>query len=493
MATALENLITQARNVGVPKDQLGRFLNHGYVPLPWQLKFHAAAREADKDDGPTKVGAGGARGPGKSHAVFSQVALDDCQRVKALKCLFLRQTGKAAQESFEDLITRALRGRITYNYQPSRQRVTFSNGSKILLGGFETEKDIDKYIGIEYDLIAVEELNQITESKVEKLLGSLRTSKTGWRPRFYASFNPGGVGHSFVKKLFVTPHKKGGEVDTRFVPSTYKDNPFLNKEYLTYLEGLTSALGKAWREGNFDTFEGQYFEEWDDNRHVVVPFIIPPTWKRYRAYDHGRAKPACCLWFAVDYDGRVYVYREFYASGLNVDDCATHTDTTQCNLLCERKGIANEINRLSVDENYDFSVADPSIFATHGMVDRYGGQTIAETFARRGVVWFPASNRRVDGWNLMHQYLAFSVDKFPKLLYLNTCYNSVRTIKELQHEALHPEDLDTTGEDHAADATRYFLSTLHEAKLSPEKNEVQKKLEQMKQKHESFNETYYPR
>ena len=465
---AIENCIAKAKDSGCPKDQVKLFLSRGYVPLPWQWTFHGIARLADKDNGPIKIGVGGARGPGKSHGVLAQVALDDSQRVPGLKSLFLRQTGKSAQESFEDLIGKVLAKRIRYSYNPSRNLLRFPNGSRILLGGFENEKDIDKYIGIEYDLIAVEELNQLTEEKMTKLEGSLRTSKSDWRPRIYASFNPGGIGHQFVKSIFVEPFLFKKEVRTKFIPSRYKDNPYLNKEYVDYLEGLTGSLGKAWREGDFDLFEGQYFSEWSRDRHIVNPFAIPDSWKRFRSYDHGRENPACCKWYALDYDGRVWVYREYYVKGMNVDQ------------------IAQEINRLSGNEVYEYSTADPSIFAKLGFVDKYGGQTIAESFAKYGIMFIPASNRRVDGWNLMHQYLYWDKDKEPKMVYFNTCFDSIRTIPILIHSDIKPEDVDTRGEDHPGDADRYFLMSLHERKALRPKTEVEKKLEEM-QKMTSFS------
>jgi len=465
---AINKLVRKSFESGVSKSQLKGFLKAGYTPLPWQLKFHGIAREADKEDGPTDIGVGGARGPGKSHGVFAQLTLDDCKRVDGLKGLFLRQTGKSASESFEDLIDSVLRGRSKYIFNPSKGTLRFSNRSKVILGGFENEKDIDKYIGVQYDVIAIEERNQLTGEKVLKLKGSLRTTKTNWRARTYSSFNPGNIGHADVKKTFVIPHQNGVEKETRFISSTYKDNPYLKPEYIAYLNSLPGALGKAWREGNFDTFEGQYFIEWDYDQHVIVPFAIPPNWKRFRAYDHGRENPASCGWYALDYDGRVYKYRELYKRGLDVDQ------------------LAQEINRLSIGETYEYSVADPSIFARLGYTDKYGGQTIAETFARYGITFLPASNRRVDGWTLMHQYLRWDEHNKPKLQYFNTCYDSIRTIPSLIHDEHRPEDVETKSEDHSADECRYFLMSLHE-RVSPKPlTDLERKLKQRKEQDYSF-------
>lgn len=468
---ALAILSQSAKTAGIPQDQLTNFLIGQYIPLRWALGFHAAARSCDIAGGPVDLGVGGARGPGKSHSTFAQVALDDCQRFPGLKCLFLRQTGKAADESAEALVDKVLKHKIPYQYNTSRGIIKFPNGSKIILGGFENENDIDKYVGIEYDIIVIEERNQLSGEKILKLQGSLRSTKKGWRARMYSSFNPGNIGHIDIKKTFVNPYKSGKETKTRFFPSTYRDNPFLQQEYIDYLEGLDGALGKAWREGNFDTFEGQYFDEWDNSQHVIRPFEeIPVNWKRYRAYDHGRTAPACCKWYLVDNDGRAIVYREFYMAGLNVDQIAT------------------QIRDMSGTEVYEYSVADPSIFAKTGMVDAYGGQTIAETFARYGIMWIPASNRRVDGWSLMHQYLAWdnlkTPPKQPKLVYYTTCVNSIRTIPNLIHDPLHPEDLETKMEDHAADVDRYFLTSLHERKSAPLKTDAEKKIDELRARRE---------
>ena len=481
-----ELLAKTAVSKGVDEEQLRRFVDARYIPYEWQLGFHAAAREADIEGGPVEIGAGGARGPGKSHAVFAQVMIDDCQRFPHLKGLFLRQTGKAAEESFQDLIGNVLRG-TNIRFEAGRSVVSFPNGSRVVLGGFSDAADIDKYVGIEYDVMAVEELNQLTEDKIDKLKGSLRSSK-GWRPRMYTSFNAGGVGHNFVKERFVIPHRENKEKNTRFFPATYKDNPRLNKEYIEYLEGLKGDLGRAWREGDFDLFEGQFFREWRYEKHAVNPFRIPDYWQRYRAYDYGYSNPACCKWYALDHDGRVYVYREKYWKKEHRMDVEHQAEI---------------IRAMSIDpyteqqEEYVYSVADPAIFSPTGMVDKFGGQTIAETFARYGIVWIAGTNRRVDGWSLMHQYLHHDDLHIPKLLYFNTCIDSIRTIPSLSHDERKPEDVDTDGEDHAADTDRYFLSSLHEQKSPQPLNEIERKLAELREAQtinpRRLNDLYYGR
>lgn len=335
------------------------------------------------------------------------------------------------------------------------------------LGGgviaFRNLDDPSKYLSSEFALIEVDELTKNPKETFDFL--RLRKRWPGIeRTKFIGASNPGGVGHDWVKQLFIErnfPLEETEKEQFHFIKALPQDNKYLPETYYNTLGSLPEKLRKAYRDGNWDVFEGQYFGEWDLNQHVIQPFTIPETFKRFRAYDHGREAPATCGWYALDYDGRVYKYREFYAKGLNVDQ------------------IANEINRLSQNETYDYSVADPAIFANIGYTDKFGGQTIAESFAHRGIQFLPASNRRIDGWNLMHQYLYWDVNKKPLLQYFNTCYNSIRTIPSLIHDEYKLEDVDTKGEDHAADTDRYFLMSLHERKGIKPLNPVEQKFQQV--------------
>src|SRR3990167_4742175 len=333
---------------------------------------------------------------------------------------------------------------------------------------FRNLDDPSKYLSSEFALIEVDELTKNPKETFDFLRLRLRWPGIE-NPKFIGASNPGGIGHDWVKQLWIArnfPPEEQQSSQFYFVKALPSDNANLPSTYWDTLGSLPEKLRKAYRDGNWDVFEGQYFSEWDKEQHVVRPFEIPATWKRFRAYDHGREAPACCSWYALDYDGRVYKYRELYKRGLDVDQ------------------IAQEINRLSVGETYDYSVADPSIFANIGYTDKYGGQTIAETFARYGIIFMPASNRRVDGWVLMHQYLRWTEYAKPKLIYFSTCLDSIRTIPSLIHDEHRPEDVDTQGEDHAGDADRYFLMSLHERASTKPLSEVERKLKENKDREE---------
>ena len=338
-------------------------------------------------------------------------------------------------------------------------------------GGILALRNLDdpsKYASSEFAVVAIDETTKNQREVFDQLRSIVRwpgIEDTG----LWGATNPGGIGHAWVKKLWIDrdfdPIQDPPESQFYFVKSLPLDNPHNAEAYLKELASLPEKLRKAYWDGNWDVFEGQFFTIWDRQKHIIEPYTLAPTFKRFRAYDYGHENPACCLWGAVDYDGNVWIYREkYWPKGHKVD--------------VDKQG--EEIVRLSEGETYEFSVADPAIFASTGIVDPRGGQTIAETFARHGIIWLPASNRRVDGWSLMNKYLYWDERTAPKLRYFSTCKDSIRTIPSLVHDELHPEDVDTDGEDHAADTIRYLLMALHERKATAPLNEVQRKLEQNK-------------
>lgn len=437
---AMNSYIRKARDAGMPKDQVREFVRANYVALPKMLPFHAAAREADLDGGPVILALGGARGPGKSHACLAQGGLDDCQRKPGLKGLFLRNIQKSATESMEDLVRR-LFNHIAYDFRAHAGRVEFANESRIVIGGFGKASDIDKYVGIEYDFIILEEMNMLMRGVVDKLRGSMRTSRDDWRPRLYCSFNPGGVGHGEVRRWIVDPYLRGSLPSSiRFFPGTYKDNPFLDKEYVKWLEELPGPLGRAWRDGDFNVFEGMAFPNWDDSVHVVKPFTIPDHWLRWRAVDWGYANPFCCLWFAQSPTNRqIVVYREAYAINL--------TDAQQ----------AERINQMTQPgENVQVTYADPSMWQRK-VLDNYTGST-ADVYMSYGIALTKADNDRIGGKRKVDTVLAPLPDGQPGLVIFSTCANLIRTLPSLPYDQYQAEDVDTNAEDHAYDGLRYGLT-----------------------------------
>src|SRR6478736_6640459 len=206
----LEAYLAAGREAGCPAQQMRNFALAGVVLQPRQLAASAAARLCDQAGGPTAVGYGGARGGGKSHWLLAQMGSDDCQRVPGLKCLLLRKVGKANMEHFEDLRQR-LFGELKHEFSAYRGVLTFGNGSRIIAGHFQAEKDIDAYLGLEYDVIGIEEATTLSNRKHQDISTCCRTSKPNWRPRIYSTTNPGGIGHAWYRSKFILPFLQAKE------------------------------------------------------------------------------------------------------------------------------------------------------------------------------------------------------------------------------------------------------------------------------------------
>lgn len=360
--------------------------------------------------------------------------------------------------------------------EPARYRVGdkewhYANGSVIEFGFCETFDDTRQYLSAEYELLIIDESTDFTWEQIELLRSRLRTSKKkramGCRPHMILSTNPGGTGHAEHKKRYVTSTMGGKKIATvldnpndpqsartvAFVPSKVSDNPHMDPDYERNLRSLRDPVKRAqYLDGSWDVFEGQFFAEYDRTVHEIAPFEIPRAWPRVRAIDFGTAAPFCCLWAAFDQDGNAYIYRELYGPGL--------TATEQAKLIVQHTGT----------EKIEFTVADPSIWARTGT-----GTSIAQVYRDAGVACRKAMNARVDGWNRVREYLRGTND--PKDMHFGSyvrivaahCPNLVRTLPDLQRDRNRQDDLDTTAEDHAADALRYLLmSKPRKAKRPPE-------------------------
>jgi len=242
-----------------------------------------------------------------------------------------------------------------------------------------------------------------------------------------------------------------------------------------WYEATKKALPHAYRseypatpEEAFSVGEGAAFSEWDERIHVPFDrdWYPPSGWKIYRAYDSGYATRAACLWIAVDNDGRAIVYREYYPTQV--------TDPEQAKKIKELSKAPD-----GSDEVIAYTVCDP---ACKQKKSATGIDTI-ETFAKLGVPMIPGDNSRQLGWRKMHEWLkpyqGADGQTTARLLFTKACVNSRRTIPSLLVDKSNPEDVDSDGEDHCADALRYFLMSRPSAPISEaEKNRRRRRQQQ---------------
>jgi phage terminase large subunit len=459
-----ENYTRAARRAGCPEEQLSNFLRAEVVLQPRQLAASAAARLCDSPTGPTAIGYGGARGGGKSHWLLAQMGVDDCQRLPGLKCLLLRKVGKANMEHFEDL-RRRLFGLLPHDFTAYRGILTFKNGSRIVAGHFQNEKDIDAYLGLEYDVIGIEEATTLSSRKHQDISTCCRTSKPNWRPRIYSTSNPGGIGHAWYKTRFVLPFLQSRETETRFVPAKVSDNRFNNPEYTKVLQNLTGWQKRAWFEGDWDIAAGQFFTTFRREVHVVDEFDDTRAREWFAALDYGFTHYTVALLGCTDGDGNIHVVDE-HAERLWLPE--RHAVAIKA-MLARHSVVEGRISRTEGLRTRPLQLADLRRFVAGADVfsKQSDGTTVAAQYAKLGIRLTCANTDRVNGWaEILGKFGDPDAGIRPKLFIHSRCGRLLECLPILQHDPNRPEDVlkvdadeDGVGGDDAADACRYLIAS----------------------------------
>ncbi len=408
---------------------------------------------------------GGARGGGKTDAALGDFARHAQTYAAAARGLLVRRTRTALEPTIER--AKEIFGPDGAVWHDQKSRFSWPSGAVLYFRHLDRDADAELYQGHSYSRVYVEELTQFASpAPVNKLKATLR-SPEGVPCGFRATCNPGGPGHNWVKARYIDPGPY--ELITEdgltriFIPARLADNPRLlvnDPAYVARLKQSGSAeLVRAWLEGDWSVIEGSFFDKWSA-RNIIPPFRIPQFWSRMRSFDWGYAAPFSVGWWTVVSEatacgdvvlprGALVRYREWYGSngraneGLRLDAEAVAAG------ILERE--AEERSRY---EKIGFAVADPSIFRQDG------GPSIGERLRRAGVGFRPADNTRVgkagalSGWDQMRSRIA-GTSEGPMLAVFDTCRDFIRTVPALQHDPMRMEDLDTNGEDHIADETRY--------------------------------------
>jgi phage terminase large subunit len=408
------------------------------------------------------VGYGGARGGGKSWAVQHKGPLM-AVHFAGIKILILRRTYKDLERNHVRALEPLLKGIARYSRQD--KCFYFPNGSILELGYCASEADVLQYQGQEYDIIFIDEATQFTEYQYETLTACLRGANS-FPKRMYLTCNPGGVGHEWVKRLFISRKYKGTENpdDYEFIHATVFDNKVLLENdpgYVNMLNNLSDGLRQAWRDGNWDMLAGQYFSEFDRNVHVVEPFAIPEHWKRYRAIDYGLDCLAC-LWIAIDERGDYYVYREYAESDKTISNGA------------------EDILGLSENENILYTVAPDDLWAR----TQESAKSKAVLFSEAGLSLLKGSRNREAGWLAVKELLTVR-EKETRMHIFSTCTELIECLPALQRDSKKPTDCMTEPHDitHLPDALRYFcLQYTSPAKEPDKRSQVEKALAKHRKK-----------
>ena len=384
---------------------------------------------------------GGAAGGGKSYGQVVD-ALLFAIRYPGSSQLILRRTFAELDKS---LIRTAMElyPRSIFSFNSSSHAGKFANGSRIDFGYCATDNDVYQDQSAEYDVIRFDELTHFTESQYVYLISRVRGANS-YPKQVKSSTNPGGIGHGWVKARFVDPSPAGvgfiGEdgMDRVFIPSLLDDNRFLNEgdpRYRERLLALPERERKALLYGDWNIFEGQYFTEFDPKKHIVTPFEIPRSWRKYRTVDYGLDRLAC-LWIAVSPDSTSYVYREFCESNLTISQAADEI-----------------LKRTPQDEDIYATLAPPDLWSR----SQETGRSKAAIFSEFGINLTKTANDRECGWLAVKELLLGGEGR-QAIRIFSVCTEIIKCLPALTVDKLRPTDCSNEPHEitHAPDALRGF-------------------------------------
>lgn len=413
-------------------------------------------------DATTKyVGYGGARGGGKSHAARYK-AVGMAIAYPGIRILMVRAHYPELEENLIKPILRWVPQSLR-SYNGAKHNMTFVNGSEIKFGHWDGQAAEDEYQGTEWDVIFIDEATQLSE-RAFRYLGSCLRGVNDFPKRMYITCNPGGVGHRWVKRLFIDRDFKLHEKDPRanenpadysFIFAKVTDNPFLMEstpDYIRNLASLPPEQRAAHLDGDWNSLSGSYFKNFSESRHVVRPFRIPGHWPLYRSLDYGLDCYALGFW-AVDQDGRCWLFRYYEKSNLVVEQAA-------------KKGL-------------ELTLPGEHISITYGPPDMWNrskdsGKTVAEIFAQNGMPLVRADNNRVQGHLIVRNMLqdipltdpdviamypeGKAPEKLPALMIFDTCKPVIEDLRDIQADEKNPNDCAKQPHDvtHSVDMVRYL-------------------------------------
>lgn len=364
------------------------------------------------------------------------------------------------RETYDDLEANIIREwkekvpKELYEYKEGKYTATLINGTVLKFRYIRNFQDAEGYQGRSMDWIGVDELTKHEEASIQVLLSCLRSPK-GFKPRFRGTCNPGGIGHIWVKDKYILPtnygeHEiiddvTGGKI--AFIPAKVYDNDILMKNdpaYVKRLENLPEAQKKAFLYGEWDIFEGQFFPEFKREIHVIRPFVIPDHWNRYTSMDYGLDMLAT-LWFAIDTESNVYVYKEVHESNLIISEAASM------------------IKKINNGDEVKLRYAPPDLDNRR----QETGKSVFDIFSENRVHLTKSSNRRVDGWLAVKEWIKPIETRdiengkpifTSKLKIFDNCTNLIRCLPQGQMSETDPNDMATNPHEitHILDAIRYF-------------------------------------
>ena len=335
-------------------------------------------------------------------------------------------------------------------WKPSENYLRLVNGSEIIFRHLDnvSEKEL---LSLNLGWFFIDQAEEVGEQVFRILQSRLRLNTVPNRYGFIiCNPEPG----NWIDNMFRKPVLENKDnPDHHFIESASTDNPYLPPDYIpTLRQTYPEEMVKRFVEGRWDVMENQIFSEYDYNVHVVAPFEIPKGWERIVAVDHGMVNPTAALWAALDFDGNVYIYDEYYSPGI----VSEHA-----------KVILNK----SEGQEISLWLIDPSTTAKTREKD--GGMwSVIEEYEDYGLYFTPANNEKLAGINRVKEFLKPQKNRrhpitkeipSPRLFIFKNCIDLIAEMPQYQWRRLRglqsrnaleqPRDFN----DHAVDALRYII------------------------------------
>lgn len=339
---------------------------------------------------------------------------------------------------------------------------------------FRNLDDPSKYQSSEWAFILVDELTKNDLNVFTHLRMRLRwPGLTDIECKMIGATNPGGIGHNYVKALWMDknfPVEYIKPIDYRstfaYVPSKAEDNPHLDAAYWQVLGTLPPHLRKAFKDGSWDLFVGQAFQEWSREHHVIERLPVPEGVPLFMTFDWGFGKPFSVGWWWSDSDGRKYRFNEWYGWNGAEDQGMRLTDSEIAEGIIKRENAMgyNDINEYGVINPRIERRCDPTCFNKKPDYKGGGqGPSTAEVFMNMGISMLPGDPSRHLKFRQMHEHMRVPRDEeenvigAPMIQIYENCHHFIRTVPSLTVDPNNVEDVDTSLEDHCYDESCLLL------------------------------------
>jgi terminase large subunit-like protein len=421
-------------------NQAALSLSDRYKPFPRQKAFHESRAKYRLF--------GGAAGPGKTKALLWEAILQ-ANEVPGSNTLLLRRTYPELESSLLAYFRRDVPRKFYKSYNESKHVVTWLNGSTTRFGYCRNENDVYQYQGTEFLFIGLDELTHFTLKQWQFLTSRNRCPVPKSFPNMAGATNPGNIGHAWAKALWVDHVPPAGferpelydAQDYNFIRARLDDNPIYanDVEYRRTLEVLPEHLRRAFLEGDWNVFAGQYFDVFDVGRHTARPedLRLEPWLPRWISIDWGFHHPSAVYWHSAvpGLDGaRIVTYREFLQNGLSPRMLA--------------QAIVERCGREQIREVFLSPDAFAHRTAEASIAEQLGDVLVANGLPRPA----PADDDRVGGWQWMYQLL-----ENDSWVITENCAKLIEGIPLLVRDDRRIEDVRKVDGDDAADAARYGL------------------------------------